>query len=231
MANTTRTYGDACRIAHGLDLVGDRWSLLVVRELLLGPKRFTDLSDGLPRATPDMLSRRLRDLAAGGVVERRRLDAPYSAYVYELTDYGARLEPLIIGLGEWAARSEIAPRDPGAMSPDSLVLALRTHFDPTAAKGASISAELRIGDARYSLAVTNGEFEAASGAPDHPDVVIAAKTLPLADALWDEGSLSMARRAGDVRIEGDEKAGLRLLGMFPPLEPFDEDEAVGSRKR
>lgn len=231
MAKTNRTYGDACRVAHGLDLVGDRWSLLVVRELLLGPKRFTDLSDGLPRATPDMLSRRLRDLEAGGVLERRRLDAPYSAYVYELTEYGARLEPLIMELGAWAARSDVAPRAPGAMSPDSLVLALRTHFDPSAAKGETISAELRIGDARYSLAVSAGELEAGSGAPDDPDVVIAAESLPLADALWDQGSLSKARRTGDVRIEGDEKAGLRLLAMFPPLEPFKPDEAVGSRKR
>ena len=91
---TKRTYGDGCGIAHALDLVGERWALLVVRELLLGPKRFTDLRDGLPNASPNVLSQRLRELEQAGIVQRRKLPPPAGAWVYELTDWGRELKPI-----------------------------------------------------------------------------------------------------------------------------------------
>ena len=93
---TTRTYGDGCGIAHALDLVGERWALLVVRELLLGPKRFTDLRSGLPHVSPDMLAQRLRDLEQAGLIHHRRLPPPYGSQVYELTAAGCALEPALI---------------------------------------------------------------------------------------------------------------------------------------
>src|SRR5213076_1486222 len=98
-----RTYGESCAASHALDLVGERWALLVVRELLLGPKRFTDLRAGLPRVTPDVLSQRLRDLEADGVLRHTRLPRPASTQVYELTARGQELEPVIIELGRWGS--------------------------------------------------------------------------------------------------------------------------------
>ena len=108
---TTRTYGDGCAIARALDVVGERWALLVVRELLLGPKRFTDLRRGLPNASPNVLSERLRELEHAGVVRRRKLAPPAGSRVYELTDWGLELEPLVLSLGRWGARSPAPPGD------------------------------------------------------------------------------------------------------------------------
>src|SRR3954464_16003618 len=106
-----RTYGDGCGIAHGLDLIGERWALLVVRELLLGPKRFTDLRAGLPNVSPNVLAQRLRALERVGVVRRRKLPPPAASRVYVLTDWGEDLEPVITQLGRWGARPPLRPGD------------------------------------------------------------------------------------------------------------------------
>src|SRR3954462_9145850 len=100
-----RTYGEACAAAHALDLVGERWALLVVRELLLGPKRFTDLRAGICHAGPNVLAQRLRELEAAGIVRRRQLPPPAASRVYELTEWGSELEPVVTALGRWGARS------------------------------------------------------------------------------------------------------------------------------
>src|ERR1051326_4544263 len=102
---TLRTYGDGCAIAHALDVVGERWALLVVRELVLGPKRYTDLRRGLPNASPNVLSQRLDELERAGIVERHKLPPPAGSRVYELTRWGRELEEIVISLGRWAARS------------------------------------------------------------------------------------------------------------------------------
>src|SRR5262245_33074161 len=145
---TKRTYGDACRFAHALDTVGERWALLVVRELLLGPKRFTDLRNGLPNASSNMLAERLRELERGGVVRRRKLPPPYAASVYELTDWGRELEPIVTALGAWGARSPFLP-DAESIGPDSIVLALRSLFDPEAAGDTVATYELRLGQSVF----------------------------------------------------------------------------------
>src|ERR671922_1331627 len=119
---TMRTYGDGCAIARGLDLVGERWALLVVRELLLGPKRYTDLRDGLPKASPNVLAQRLRELEQAAVVRRRRLPPPAGSWVYELTDWGRELKPMLLSLGAWAIRSPSFPPD-APVSTDSVILA------------------------------------------------------------------------------------------------------------
>src|SRR5436189_5833106 len=100
-----RTYGESCAASHALDLVGERWALLIVRELLLGPKRFTDLRAGLPAISPNVLTQRLEELERAGVLRRRKLLPPAGAWVYELTEWGLDLEPVIIALGRWGARS------------------------------------------------------------------------------------------------------------------------------
>ena len=107
--STTRTYGDACGIPRALDRVGERWALLIVRELVLGPKRFTDFKTGLPNASPNVLSQRLRELEQDGVVRRRKLPPPAAARVYELTEWGLELEPVLSALGRWGARAPLGP--------------------------------------------------------------------------------------------------------------------------
>src|SRR5687767_11828257 len=119
---TKRSYGDGCAIAHGLDLVGERWALLVVRELLLGPKRFTDLKKGLSNASPNVISDRLRELEQAGIVTRDTLPPPAGSRVYALTDWGRELEPTVLSLGRWAARSPALPAD-DPMGADSVALA------------------------------------------------------------------------------------------------------------
>jgi DNA-binding HxlR family transcriptional regulator len=115
--------------------VGERWALLVVRELLLGPKRFTDLRSGLPHVSPNVLAQRLRELERAGVVRRRKPPPPAASMVYELTEWGTDLEGVIISLGRWGVRSPLRPREAGQLGVDSLILSFRTMFDGRAAEG------------------------------------------------------------------------------------------------
>ena len=145
MTTKKRSYGEACRFAHALDLVGERWALLVVRELLLGPKRFTDLRNGLPNASTNILAERLRELEEGGVVRKRRLPPPAAASVYELTEWGRELEPIVTRLGAWGARSPFPP-ETQEIGADSIVLALRSLFDPEAVGETGTTYEIRLGE-------------------------------------------------------------------------------------
>src|SRR6187399_2266978 len=121
-----RSFGQYCGVAHALDLIGERWALLVVRELILGPKRFTDLRGDLSGISPNVLTQRLDDLEHAGVLRRRKLPPPAATWVYELTEWGAQLEPVIMAIGRWGARSPLLAT--GSMSPDALVLSFRTMF-------------------------------------------------------------------------------------------------------
>jgi DNA-binding HxlR family transcriptional regulator len=213
-----RTYDDACAAAHALDLIGERWALLVVRELLLGPKRFTDLRAGLPNVSPNVLAQRLRELERAGVVRRRKLPPPAASRVYELTDWGEELEPVITQLGRWGARSPSRPRDAG-LGVDSLILSFRTMFDPGVADGLRASYELRLGEDRFHLVVADGRFEIVRGAADRLDASIETDAATLAALVYDDRELADALRSGDVKIEGDELAVERFLKLFPLPEP------------
>src|SRR5215216_1971754 len=200
-----RTYDDGCAAAHALDLVGERWALLVVRELLLGPKRFTDLRAGLPHASPNVLSERLRGLEEVGIVRRRRLPPPAASKIYELTAWGEELEPVIIRLGRWGARSPSKPAD-APLGVDSLILSLRTMFDPGAAGALEASYELILGEDRFSAEVSRGDFEVVRGGAERPDAIVEADSNSLAGLIYGGLSLSEALRSGEVKIEGDEAA-------------------------
>ena len=215
---TMRTYCDACAAAHALDLVGERWALLVVRELLLGPKRFTDLRAGLPGVSPNVLAQRLRELERAGVVRRRKLPPPAASKVYELTEWGMELEPVIIRLGRWGARSPSRPRD-AALGVDSLVLSFRTMFDPLTASGLTASYELRLGEDRFRAEVADGRFEIVRGSAERPDAIIETDAGTLAALVYEGRELAEAVRSGDVKIEGDESAVARFLTLFPLPEP------------
>jgi len=215
---TMRTYDDGCAAAHALDLVGERWALLVVRELLLGPKRFADLRAGLPNASPDVLSRRLRGLEGAGIVRRRKLPPPAASRVYELTEWGLELEPAIISLGRWGARSPSKPHD-AELGVDSLILSFRTMYDPRAAEGLGASYELRLGEDRFRAVVSDGHFEIARGNADRPDATIETDPATLAALVYDGRQLAEALRSGDIEIEGDESAVTRFFGLFALPEP------------
>jgi DNA-binding HxlR family transcriptional regulator/putative sterol carrier protein len=213
-----RTYCDACAAAHALDLIGERWALLVVRELLLGPKRFTDLRAGLPNTSPNVLAQRLRELERTGVVRRRKLPPPAASRVYELTEWGLELEPVIISLGRWGARSPLRPRD-AAIGVDSIILALRTMFNPSAAEGIEASYELRLGEDRFQAVVADGQFKVVRGGSETPDATIETDPATLAALVFEGRQLAEALRAGDVKIEGGKEAVERFLSLFVLPEP------------
>ncbi len=215
-----RTYDDGCAAAHALDLVGERWALLVVRELLLGPKRFTDLRAGLPNASPNVLAQRLRELEGAGVVRRRKLPPPAASRVYELTDWGEELEPVIIGLGRWGARSPSRPRD-AQLGVDSLILSLRTMFDAQAAEGLEASYELRLGEEIFRAEVEEGRMEVERGSVEKgaPDAIIESEASTLAALVYEGRSLAEALGSGGIRIEGEGAAVARFLTLFALPEP------------
>ena len=209
-----RTYGDGCAIAGALDVIGERWALLVVRELVLGPKRYTDLRRGLPNASPNVLTQRLGELERAGVVRRRKLPPPAATRVYELTDWGRELEGIVVSLGHWGARAPSGLSD-GPVGVDSTMIALRSRFDPVAAHGLRAHYQLRLGDDRFHIEVAGDEFEVARGDADRADATIDTDPDTLAAVLWSSRSLADAQRSGQMKIEGDKTAVQRFLRLFP----------------
>jgi DNA-binding HxlR family transcriptional regulator len=207
-----RSYGDACGIAHALDLIGERWAALVVRELLFGPKRYTDLRRSLPAASPNIVSQRLDELEVAGVVHRRRLAPPASSWVYELTPYGRELEPVLVALGRWALRAPSFDGT-GTLSVVSAVLTLRTYFDPAKHPGWRARFELRFGDERFAVSVADGTLTVVRAADEvpAPDAVIATDARTFVDALGTHRSLERAIAAHGLSVDGDRGAVRRLF--------------------
>jgi len=211
-----RSYNQFCGLAHALDLAGERWTLLIVRELLAGPRRYTDLKDGLLNIPTNVLAARLREMQDNGLVARRRLQPPAaSVVVYQLTAEGERLGEAILELTRWGMRT--LPADAGArpFRAHWLVLALRASFDPQAARGVSESYELRVeGDQSVSLEIDDGEGSVHVGpAPDAAVRISAdAETLAglIAGAL--DGAQALERGA---RVEGDPAALARMREILP----------------
>ncbi|HSS04860.1 MAG TPA: winged helix-turn-helix transcriptional regulator [Solirubrobacterales bacterium] len=229
---TKRSYGEACRFAYALDLIGERWALLVVRELLLGPKRFTDLRTGLPHASPNILSERLRELEQAGVVHRRKLPPPAASQVYELTEWGAELEPVVTQLGAWGARSPVPPEH-REIGPDSIVLALRSLFDPEVAGELEASYELRFGEGVFHVDVAAGELGLGRGPAAAPVATIEGDPGTLAALLTSQLPLEEALESGAVSIEGSKREARRFLRLFPMPKPCpagQQDVPAGPRE-
>jgi DNA-binding HxlR family transcriptional regulator len=216
---TQRGYRDACGIAHALDLVGERWALLVVRELLLGPKRFTDLRRGLPAASPNAIAERLRDLTAVGVLRRRRLPPPAASWVYELTDWGRELEPIVISLGTWAVRSALMDGT-GHLSVDSVMLTIRTYFRDSAARRRPGGAESRgsatievrlLGEDRFGVWLHPDGADTRHEVPPDPDAVIDSDAASLVAAFGDPGGLRRALADSSIVVAGQRSAAVRLI--------------------
>src|SRR5919198_5947682 len=211
-----RSYGDRCGIARALDVVGERWTLMIVRELLLGPKRFTDLRAGLPGLSADVLSQRLREMEAAGTVRRDTLPPPAASKVYELTPRGQALEPVVLELGRWGSAVPFAPGD-ATFSADALVIALKTLFDPAAAAGVDARYALRLDGQAFDVRVAGGRLEVGRGSAQAPDATIEADPAALAAVLWRGRPLPPDADAADadVSVTGSRRAARRFLRLFP----------------
>lgn len=198
-----KRYDQYCAIAHALELVGERWSLLIVRELLTGPKRYTDLSGSLPRIGTNVLAARLKELEAGGILTKRRLPPPTPAQVYELTPYGESLRPVMRELALWGIRSLGAPEDDDEFAPGWLQGALDTVFAPMAPDG---SFEFRIGDEVASLV----DGAARVGGVEQADVVVESDRKSFY-------YLFVERRWDGVTVQGDRELLERLLDAVAPV--------------
>lgn len=208
---TSRSYKQRCGIARALDLVGERWALLVVRELVLGPQRFTDLREGLPGIATNVLSQRLRQLEQDGIVTRRRLPPPAASNVYELTEYGQELVPIMLALGRWGARS-IGDGTPEHKTQGRwFAVALQAFFDPEAAADMSAKVALDFGDARVTLRLNQGRLEVVPGMDDDVELTIAADPEMLVGYLSGEEVSLVA--------EGDRELLERLPDVFPFRAP------------
>lgn len=204
-----RSYDDPCGVARALDAVGERWALLVVRELLLGPKRFRDLSRALPGISQNVLSQRLRELAAAGVVRRRQLGPPASTSVYELTEQGADLEEVVLALARWGSRRPVPAG--GDLSADALVLALRTTFQD----GPDCHLELRLDDDTFTATIDSGKFSIRRGAADQPHAVLATDPRTLRSLVFLGAPLEEAERSGALSVTGDRGVAERFTHCFP----------------
>jgi DNA-binding HxlR family transcriptional regulator len=209
-----RHYEDACAAAHALDLVGERWALLVMRELMLGPKRFSDLRDSLPGISANVLTQRLEGLEAAGVLVRRKLPPPVGAQVYELTEWGYESEPIFQALGRWAARSPL--HDPTLpFSAASFCLSLRTMLDPARAEGLDARIGFRLGRETVLAHLAGGKIEIARGAVDGADLIFEGAPPVVAGAIYGGQPLEALEAAGALHLEGDRALAQRFVGLFP----------------
>jgi DNA-binding HxlR family transcriptional regulator len=213
-----RNYGQSCSVAGALDRIGERWSLLIVRELLLGPLRFSDLARGVGGAPTDVLTKRLRDLEADGIVSRRQLDPPLAATVYELTDLGRELEPLLIDLGRWGLNF-FRIEDAEGIEPSWLPNSLRVLLQPPA--DASLTVQLRSGGQAFRLRIEDGTIAAVRGEAGDPDLTLSGSPRDVLAAL-------VAGEAGEdgVEIEGDREALAQLRAMVELPDRLRRDAEI-----
>lgn len=228
-----KRFDQYCPVAHAMSLVGERWAILVVRELLKGPRRYTDLAGGLPGIGTNVLATRLRELEAGGVVTRRKLPPPAASTVYELTDYGAQLEEVLHALARWGARSLGLPDSRDELDPDWGLNAFPALLYPERAREVTALYVVRIGDDVFTVELDDGCLHVAAGAHGEPDADMAmdfrtfyeleAGDLAAADAIDD----------GRLRVDGDRDAAIRFFAMFsaaPRMAPVAVDrDRVGVR--
>ena len=217
-ASSPRSYHQRCGIASALDVIGDRWTTLVLRDLLLGPLRFGDLADGLPGIGTNTLAARLRHLEAAGVVQRTLLPLPDRGTAYELTAYGRELQPILMALGRWGTKSMgLLPEDVTARS--RWIVGAMHAFHVTGRRVAKPTTwELRLTDGAFTVRAQGKTFSVAAGAPDAADLVITTQDDVLHALLAGGLAASDAVKSGAVTLEGEAAALPLLLELcvFPP---------------
>lgn len=219
-----RSYHQLCGLAYALDVVGERWTLLVLRELFAGPRRFTDLMDGLPGISTNLLTERLKSLEQTGLLRRRILPPPAASMVYELTPLGRALEPTLLELGKWG--SQFIPSDPeGAtiLHLGSYALTLKTFFRPELAAGLDETYALHVGGEIQHARIANGTLTVKQGEPARADATLYTDTPIYLGMLQGQLDLEDAVAAGLARIEGDMAALRRFLTICRVEPPNDRD--------
>ena len=201
-SETKRRYDDACGTAHGLELIGERWALLVLRELMLGARRFSDLRADLPGISANVLTQRLAELEERGLVRRKKLPPPAASQVYEATEWGLEAEPIVQVLGRWAARSPM--HDPTMpISATSIMLSLKTMADEKRAKGFEARIGFRFGEESFVGRMRKGRFKVARAEPEDTDFTFTGTPPQLAaviyggapiDSMGFEGDIGLAKR-------------------------------------
>lgn len=216
-ARASRRYEDACGTAHGLDLLGERWALLVVRELMLGARRFGDLKASLYGVSANVLTQRLEGLEAAGIVRRRRLAPPASVQVYELTDWGLEIEPIILSLGRWAIRSPWHDTSL-ALTPVALMLSFKAKFEAARAGDLAVAIAFRFGEESFAVVVRDGVQSIERGEPAAPDVVVTGPPPAFAGVIYGKVPLALMEQHGAIAVEGDRAAFQRFADLFemPP---------------
>jgi DNA-binding HxlR family transcriptional regulator len=206
---TSRSYHDACGIGRALDVVGERWALLVVRELFLGPQRYSDLRRALAGASSNLIADRLRELEGRGVIRRRRLSPPAGSWVYELTAWGRELEPIVLALGGWGLRVPLPP-EPRTLSATSVLIYLRgcVHPDPAAPV---TTGRVQLDDRVWTVRTASGQVDVRQGEPADPDFSLRTDPKTLNALIEDPDTLDAVRGDGSAEVTGDLAALRRLL--------------------
>lgn len=218
-ASEKRRFHDACGMAHGLELLGERWALFVVRELMLGPRRFGDLRADLPGLSANVLTQRLGELEARGILTRRRLPPPASVQVYELTEWGYEAEPVVQTLGRWATRSP--GHDPTLpISGVSILLSFRTMIDRSRIGDLDLSLGFRFGEDRYRGHLNASGFTVAQGDPEGADLIFEGDPGGLGAYVYGGVPCADLEKAGLLRISGDMEQAERFRTLFPLPEKF-----------
>ncbi|WP_165977960.1 winged helix-turn-helix transcriptional regulator [Nonomuraea diastatica] len=210
----TRSYGDPCGVARGLDVIGERWALLVVRDLLLGPKRFNDLLGGLHGASPNVLTQRLHDLIDLGVVRRRDLGPPARVRLYELTEWGHELEPLLLHLGRWGSQAPSPPQ--GELGIDSLLLSLKAGFDPARADELSGTYQLGVDGDTYLVRVADSSLQIERRAARQPSATLSTDLDTLRQVIDGRIAIPAAQQSSRLHIDGDEPSVRHLTDLLQP---------------
>ena len=211
-----RWYDDACGTAFGLEVVGERWALLVVRELMFGPLRFSDLRAALPGLSAKILTERLAGLERSGVLRRLSIVDPVPARLYGLTEWGYAAEPIIQELGRWAAASPL--HDPTLpLSPASFMLSLRTMLNRSAARDHAAEVAFAIGTARFTARLTDGQLPVTRGDPEAPDLRFTADSAPPLAAIF-YGNVDP--ETVGVQVAGDPELFASFVGLFELPTPL-----------
>ncbi|MDX6382190.1 MAG: hypothetical protein QOI57_3214 [Rubrobacteraceae bacterium] len=214
MEMSKRSYNQYCAVARALDALGERWTLLVIRELLSGPKRFKDLLAGLPGIGTNLLTARLKDLESKGLLCRVKLPPPAGSTVYELTERGQEIEPVLIGLARWGIRLLDAPRRGEVFRPVWAVQAMKATFRPEAAQGVWETYEFRVGEDVFHVRVEDGASEPRYGAAWKPDLIVTTDADTFLALVSGHLEPEEAAELGGFEIEGNPEALSRCRKMF-----------------
>ena len=221
-AEPKRRYDDACAATHGMDIIGERWALPVMRELMLGPRRFGELRRSLPALSANVLTQRLAGLEAAGIVRKAKLPPPASVQVYALTPWGQEAGPVFQALGRWAARSPL--HDPTRpFSPVSLMLSMRTMIDSRAAAGMTLRLGVEVGEEAFGFTIIDGVVGIGRGLPASPHAILRGETGAVAALLYAGVPLLALEADGALAVTGDRALAERL----PVLFPMPEKAALG----